>query len=250
MALSSNSLTDIGQGAGKTTNFWIRYEDSLPDQTNVINNANSLLGVVESEFNVTTGWFGTPSTQFGTSHRQEVRLDQADTAISGGGFSFPGASNNGFGNPISLDSQNLMSDAPLPAQRVGMVFMAEWVEVLMDVRGNWDAGDSSGEGLSHWSAITRFQQGHDNYYGSFVENWLNGTGSPNQGSILPNPARGDWVNTTYTGSTVSDGTFVHGDGDPVSYGCALEFHGQRFHQSGRPRSVHDDPSRPGRRQPG
>jgi len=230
MALSSNSLTDIGQGAGKTTNFWIRYEDSLPDQANVLNNANSLLGnispslsVIENEFNVTTGWFGTPSSQFGTGARQEVRLDQADSALSGGGFSFPGASNSGVGNPISLDSQNLMSDAPLPAQRVGMVFIAEWVEVLMGIRGNWNAGDSSGEGLSHWSAITRFQQGHDNYYGSFVANWLNGDGNPNQGTILPNPARGDWVTTTYTGSTVSDGTFVHGDGDPVSYGCALGF---------------------------
>ncbi|WP_426610805.1 hypothetical protein [Bradyrhizobium sp. McL0616] len=220
MALSSNNLNTTG---GKTTNFWIRYETSLADQTNVINNANSLLGVVETEFGVTTGWFGTPSNQFGTSHQQEVRLDQADTDNGGGSFSFPGAFNNGFGNPISLDSQNLMSDAPLPAQRVGMVFMAEWVEVLMGIRGNWNAGDSSGEGLSHWSAITRFQQGHDNYYGSFVANWLNGTGNPNQGTILPNPARGDWVNTTYTGSTVSDGTFVHGDGDPVSYGCALAF---------------------------
>ncbi|MBR0685067.1 hypothetical protein JQ594_04015 [Bradyrhizobium manausense] len=223
MALSSNNLTDIGQGAGKTTNFWIRYENSLPDQTNVVNNANSLLSVVENEFAVTTGWFGTPSNQFGTSHRQEVRLDEADTDNGGGSFSFPGANNSGFGNPISLDSQNLMSDAPLPAQRVEMVFMAEWVEVLMGIRGNWNAGDSSGEGLSHWSAITRFQQGHDHYYGSFVANWLNGDGSPNQGTILPNPARGDWVNTTYTGSTVSDGTFVHGDGDPVSYGCALAF---------------------------
>ena len=223
MSLSSNSLTDIGQGKGKTTNFWVRYEDSLADQANVINNANSLLAVVETEFTVTTGWFGTPNTVFGTGDRQEVRLDQADTDLGGGSFSFPGASNNGHGNPISLDSQNLMSDAPLPAQRVGMVFIAEWVEVLMGIRGNWNAGDSSGEGLSHWSAITRFQQGHDNYYGSFVANWLNGTGSPNQGTILPNAARTDWVNTTYTGSTVSDGTFVHGDGDPVSYGCALAF---------------------------
>ncbi|MBS0527055.1 MAG: hypothetical protein JSS04_25735 [Proteobacteria bacterium] len=223
MALSSASLTDIGQGKGFTTNFWVRYEDSLADQANVKNNANSLLAVVENEFTVTTGWFGTPSGQFGTAHRQEVRLDQADTANADGSFTFPGASNSGFGNPISLDSQNLMSDAPLPGQRVAMVFMAEWVEVLMGIRGNWNAGDSSGEGLSHWSAITRFQQGHDNYYGSFVANWLNGTGSPNQGTILPNAARTDWVNTTFTGATVSDGTFVHGDGDPVSYGCALAF---------------------------
>ncbi len=189
----------------------------------MVNNADFFLGVIENEFSVTTGWFGTPAGKFGTGQRQEVRLDQADTANPDGSFGFPGASNNGYGNPISLDSQNLMSDAPLPGQRVGMVFIAEWVEVLMSARGNWNAGDSSGEGLSHWSAITRFQQGHDNYYGSFVANWLNGTGSPNQGNILPNAARTDWVNQTFTGATVSDGTFVHGDGDPVSYGCALAF---------------------------
>ena len=223
MSLSNTNLTDVGQGAGKTTNFWVRYENTLADQGNVVNNANFLLGVIENEFSVTTGWFGTPSGKFGTGQRQEVRLDQADTAKPDGSFSFPGASNSGYGNPISLDSQNLMSNAPLPGQRVGMVFIAEWVEVLMSVRGNWNAGDSSGEGLSHWSAITRFQQGHDNYYGSFVANWLNGTGSPNQGTTLPNAARTDWVNETFTGTTVSDGTFVHGDGDPVSYGCALAF---------------------------
>jgi hypothetical protein len=56
MPLSDTSLTDIGQGRGKTTNFWVRYEDSLPDQTNVINNANSLLSLIENEFTVTTGW--------------------------------------------------------------------------------------------------------------------------------------------------------------------------------------------------
>jgi hypothetical protein len=94
MALSSSSLTDIGQGKGKTTNFWVRYENSLADQTNVVNNANSLLSVIENEFNVTTGWFGTPTGTFGTSQRQEVRLDQADTANPDGSFGFPGASNN------------------------------------------------------------------------------------------------------------------------------------------------------------
>ena len=72
-----------------------------------------------------------------------------------------------------------------------------------------------------------FLSGHNSYYTSgnnqiFVQNWLNGDGSPNQGPTVPNSARSDWVNHTYTGSTVS-GTFVHGDGDPVSYGCALAF---------------------------
>ena len=46
MSLSDSNLTDIGQGTGKTTNFWVRYENTLADQNNVINNANSLLAPV------------------------------------------------------------------------------------------------------------------------------------------------------------------------------------------------------------
>src|SRR5439155_6227928 len=75
-----------------------------------------------------------------------------------------------------------------------------------------NAGDSSGEGLSQFCSIQRFQTGHYNYYGSWVDSWLNGvTGGPNA-------ARTDWVNHTFTGSGS-----VHGDGDSVSFGCALAF---------------------------
>ena len=81
MGLTDDSLTDIGQGKGKTTNFWVRYENTLADQANVKNNANSLLAAIENEFTVTTGWFGTPSGKFGTAHRQEVRLDQVSANL-------------------------------------------------------------------------------------------------------------------------------------------------------------------------
>ena len=78
MSLSDSNLTDIGEGTGKTTNFWVRYENTLADQNNVINNANSLLApvpsttvaVIENEFTVTTGWFNTPAGKFGTGQRQ------------------------------------------------------------------------------------------------------------------------------------------------------------------------------------
>jgi hypothetical protein len=77
--------------------------------------------------------------------------------------------------------------------------------------------------LSHYCALQLFLAGHNSYYGTrFVSNWLNGTGTTNQNTPTPNAARSDWVNTTYTGSTVN-GVSVHGDGDPVSYGCALAF---------------------------
>src|SRR6516162_2645456 len=55
MAPSSKQLTNNGQ----TTNFQVQYEDTLPNQANVIANANALLAVVENEFSVTTGWFNT-----------------------------------------------------------------------------------------------------------------------------------------------------------------------------------------------
>jgi hypothetical protein len=104
-----------------------------------------------------------------------------------------------------------------------MLWMAEWSEILMSLTSNWNAGDSSGEGLSQFCAGSLFLTGHNNYYfGGFIQNWLNGTGTTNAKTPSPNSARSDWVNTTFTGATVS-GKSVHGDGDPVSFGCALCF---------------------------
>ena len=155
MALTSNNLNDpSGFGAGKTQNFLIQYDDTLPDPNgvspaaNVITNADALIGVVENEFNVTTGWFGTPAGKFGTGHRQVVNLNLADTAGSGGSIGEPGANNSGYGSAINLDAQNLFADTTVGSNRVQNVFMAEWSEILMSVAGNWNAGDSSGEGLS------------------------------------------------------------------------------------------------------
>src|SRR5690242_16162433 len=96
MALTSAGLTDVGMGAGLTTNFHVQYEDTLLGQARVIANANALLAVVENEFNVTTGWFGTPGGNFGTGQRQVVNLNLADGS---------GANNSGHGNPINLDAQ-------------------------------------------------------------------------------------------------------------------------------------------------
>jgi hypothetical protein len=195
MAPTNNGLTDIGQGKGFTTNFQVQYESSLSNQAIIIANANALLAAIENEFTVTTGWFNTPSGKFGTGNRQVVNLNLAATSTS-----FPGANNNGYGNPINLDAQNFTGD-PATAGRVEMVFMNEWVEILMSLSsGKWNAADSSGEGLSQYSGIVRFQAGHYNYYRSWVNQWLN------------QQPRQDWVNTT-------KGT----DKDAISFGCALAF---------------------------
>jgi hypothetical protein len=192
MTLKSDTLTDIGLGAGFTTNFHVQYEDTLPNQANVIRNANALLSVVENEFNVTTGWFNTPSGNFGAGSRQLVNLNLSDGS---------GANNSGYGSAINLDAQNGNGNATDAAERVKMLFMNEWVEILMSLSGGkWNAGNSMGEGLSQYCGIVRFQAGHYSYYNSWVDQWLD---------VHPRP---DWVNIT-------EGT----DRDVVSFGSALAF---------------------------
>lgn len=209
---------------GDTTNFHLYSPSGFwgglsgSQQTHVSANANFLLGQVEAAFTTTTGWFGTDTGKFGTSHRQDVVFDQADNS---------GAFNNGYGHPIHVDTQSNDSTVTTGGPIVSMLWMAEWAEVLMSLTGAWNAGDSSGEGLSHYCAMQLFLDGSNDYYNAsgnqiFVQNWLNGDGTTNQGTATPNAARSDWVNTTFTGADVGS-THVHGDGDPVSYGCALGF---------------------------
>ncbi len=206
MALTSGGLTNIGLGEGVTANFRVQYEQTLPNQANVIANANALLAVIEKEFTVTTGWFNTPNGKFGPGNRQIVNLN-----IGGGG----GGNNGGYGSAINIDA---LGAGTSPTETVKMVFMNEWVEILMSLTSGWNAGDSSGEALSQYCGIERFQVGHYSYYNSWVDQWLNGI--PN----WPIAARSDWVNTTYTGGkTDNKGNPIRGDGDAVSYGCALAF---------------------------
>ena len=192
MALITTGLTDGGSGAGITTNFQVQYESTLPNQARVLANANALISVLETEFTVTTGWFNTPGGKFGASHRQVVNLNKASGS---------GANNSGYGSAINLDAQDANTNAADAAERVKMVWMNEWVEILMSLSGGkWNAGDSSGEGLSQYCGIIRFQAGHYSYYNSWVDQWLN------------TQPRQDWVNST-------EGT----DGNVVSFGCALAF---------------------------
>jgi hypothetical protein len=192
VAITSNGLANVGLGAGLTTNFQVQYESTLPNQANVIANCNALLAVLENEFIVTTGWFNTPAGKFGAGNRQVVNLNLPDGS---------GANNTGYGRAINQDAQSGNNNAVNAAGIVQMIFMNEWVEILMSLSGGkWNAGDSSGEGLSQYCGIVRFQTGHYSYYVSWVNQWLN---------ALP---RQDWVNNT-------QGT----DKNAVSFGCALGF---------------------------
>jgi len=235
MALKQTGLTDLGtgMGPGNTTNFRIEYDDALPVLANAKAVANALLSVVENEFSVTTGWFNVVAGKFGTGNRCNIRIEYKDPDRSSdwnktgdGG----GAINWGYGvNKIAVDPQNSNLNATDAANKVEMLFMAEWSEILMSIIGNWNAGNSSGEGLSQYCSIVRFQTGHLSYYNNrFVKGWLDGTGSAWSANNIkwitsPNSGRSDWVNTTFTGLTTTSGDQIHGDGDIISAGCALAF---------------------------
>ena len=190
MALTSVGLLDLGQGPGQTTNFAVSYESTLPNQAGVIATANALVSVLENEFVVTIGWFGTDPGKFGPKNRQQVNLN-----LAGGG------NNSGYGTAINVDAQANNSNAADAAARVQMVWMNEWVEILMSLSdGRWNAGNSMGEALSQYCGIVRFQTGHYSYYQSWVQQWLDA--HPRQNFI---------DNTEPT------------DGNVISFGCGLAF---------------------------
>ena len=165
---------------GNTTNFQVDSPDgfwaglSAVQQANVTANANYLLGRVEAAFTTTTGWFGTDTSKFGTSNRQQVLFDTPDGK---------GASNNGYGTPIHVDTQSNNGTIGIAGPEVSMLWMAEWSEILMSLTKNWNSGDSSGEGLSQYCANQLFLAGHLDYYGQrFVgrlaeRNWNNQSGN-------------------------------------------------------------------------
>src|SRR5258708_10687292 len=126
------------------------------------------MGQLEAAFTNTTGWFGTDTSKFGTSNRQDVLLDQADNS---------GAFNNGYGNPIHLDPQSTNATSTAGPE-VSMLWMAEWSEALESLTSHWNAGDSSGDGLSQYCANRLFLARHlDDYSQRLVPAWfyVNGT---------------------------------------------------------------------------
>jgi hypothetical protein len=81
-----------------------------------------------------------------------------------------------------VDSQDVAGDSTT-ASKVKTLFMAERAEVLMAVAGNWNAGDSSGEGLSQFASILRFQTGHYNYYSNSTR-WFFRAGSRDRSGLF------------------------------------------------------------------
>lgn len=196
----------------QSTNFNIQFDPTI--FPNSPKRAQALLGVVENEFTVLTNWFNI-NAGFGPGNRVTVGLNMADGS---------GANNNGYatgGNStINLDAQDNNTNDADAAERVKMLFVAEFVEVLMSYNNQngpqtWNAGDSNGEGLSQLCSIERFRTGHYSYYIPWINQWLQWPPPLcpfKNPPPLPTVQRKDWI-------TQPEAT----DKDCYSFGSALLF---------------------------
>jgi hypothetical protein len=186
------------QSAGQTTNFTIQYEDTLP---NSAKRAAALLAACENEFTILMNWFGLTSG-FGTGNRVTVNLNQPDS-FSADNFGYA----TGGASLIRMNAQSSNASDATAAEIVKMAFVAEFVEILMDLRNSttgsatWNRLYSHGEGLSLLCAILRYPTGFAAFYSSpWVNTWLQSA------------ARTDWITAPQLTDKVAD-----------SFGCSLLF---------------------------
>ena len=95
-------------------------------------------GQAETPFTTTTGWFGTDTTKFGTSHRQEVTFDRPDdpgprtTATAARSTSPPRATT---GRDSRAHRRHAVDGRVVRNPQIP--------------DSDWNSDDTSGEGLSH-----------------------------------------------------------------------------------------------------
>lgn len=224
---------------GTTSNFVVMYETAdrganvaytASQLTAIQRRAQAILDTCESDYAILCNWFGIAvGDGFGSSNRVQVTLT---TLKYGGGGSLNGAYNLGYGHP----SQIFINPYSSPGQadpsfdnEIPSLFVAELIEILMSKQGTWNAGTSSGEGLSRVAAEMlhpAIAGSVDDPAPSDIFNWMNDSSPNNAGwgggppSTLPSHTmfRQDWVSNEFSGE---DG--VAGDGDWYSFGCAILF---------------------------
>jgi hypothetical protein len=103
---------------------------------------------------------------------------------------------------------------------VMLLFADEMSEILMDVVGAWDRGDSGGEGLSRVSGALL----HPASAPVNVNAWLFADPTKDPSAAVADDAfRKDWVSTNFKGGPLKAGGNVAGDQDSYSVGCSMLF---------------------------
>jgi len=184
------------QQFGQTNNFTVQYETTLP---NSIKRAGALLPVLENEFSILCSWFKI-NTGFGPTDRVTININQPQGS---GAFNYGYSS--GGNSVINLDAQDSNLNDTDAGEKVKVLFVLEFVEILMSYNNQqgptiWRPGDSIGEGLSHLCGLERYPEAHKSYYLPFVNNWLQTN------------TRTDYVSNA-----------KNTDRDKESYGCSLLF---------------------------
>jgi hypothetical protein len=189
------------QTLGQTTNFTVTFEDTLPTASR---RAQVLLAGIEDDLNTLLGWFSLDHTGFGSGNRITVQVQTQSLAR-----------NNGYRSDgtmlITLDSLESTGANAVGDDGAMGLFVAEMSEVLMSYRaqkknGNWDLGDSNGEGLSRFCTGMMHPTG---YYG------VSGMG-PSVNTWATASDRNQWNRDFVTRVNKTDS-------EAFSYGCATMF---------------------------
>lgn len=201
-----------------TTNFTILYENDpsiLPNGTGQ-KRAAALAQVIESEFSILTKWFGITGG-FGPGKRVTVSLETP----GGGGFNFGYAKQE-----IHMGAQDSNPDDNAAADLVRVVFVSEFVELLMNYRNlqagavTWMANGSNGEALSNFCGSERYRKASYDYVGNYpvVNVWLQtpAMATPTHAAVGERP---DYITTN-----------LPTDQDQYTYGCGVLFLYYLFHQ--------------------
>lgn len=173
----------------------------------------SLPAGCEADLKTLCAWFGVvPSDAFGPSNRVSVTLTKHVRGASNWGYS--------KSNSRMLVNCNLggTDDSVLS------LFVAEMSEILMSLKGKWNRGDSTGEGLSRVCADLLHPASSPMDTNNNVNAWL--ASDPTQDStsaVADTEFRKDWVSMSFAGGPLRAGDAVAGDQDSYSFGCAMLF---------------------------
>lgn len=198
-----------------TQNFRIQFDDTMfasSELAGVKGRVQFMAVACETDLGKLCDLFKVNAAQFfGPQNRTVVTLVK----------NLSGAVNSGFsthGSQMSVDV-----DAGRSNENVMYLFVCEMAEILMNVIGGWNPGDSAGEALSRLCGA-RLHPTQPAQSIADVNLWLffDPTKDPSA-PVADSAFHKDWVTSSFTGGPDKNGKSVAGDQDGYSIGAGLVF---------------------------
>jgi hypothetical protein len=190
--------------AGEETHFTVHYDKAIGATAPAV--AQAVLDICEADLKRLSQYMPFKMNEDGDPFTAPHPKIDVQIVNDPTGPAYGGADNSGFStNRQSVIRINPFARAntPIADDYAGFLFVAEMAEILMGFY-RWDTGSSQGEALSRVMA----EELHPASTSNFVNVWLG----------FPRP-RPDWI----TRNEPADGPFIHGDLDPIAYGCGIIF---------------------------